>query len=192
MILISSIPCIIINALQGRGDEWVDKNEQTNFLSIGNHGKSERHYKVDTIIDVIVILNCVSLIVIFIVFMFYNNWITSHSKNLQNKYLTPSLFTVMVYGISKNATPKNLKEWLVEVHGAKGIQDIIYCFDVQVIIKLIRELKKVRNVKSYLEACDVNSRKALQNEETKNPYTDETLNGYIHHPPLKYSICCYK
>ena len=138
MLLFLGIPLTIVHLSQTRGGEWVSNGEPvfiTRF-TIGNHGKDENNYYRDSDMNLVLILNSCFLVVLIFISMLLKTQQESIIQRVDDKLITPSDFTIMVYNIPKDKTSNELKQWLEDHHWGSDILSVSYCYDIRQMISL--------------------------------------------------------
>jgi len=75
-------------------------------------------------------------------------------KKMDEEQITPSDFAVLTSNIPRDKTEDELKEYLQSQHSAQNVKEVIYCYDIDKVISLIREKKKAEQVCAYVYHLD--------------------------------------
>jgi hypothetical protein len=160
-----SVPSIIINILQGDGDQWTEDDEAASLtvISLGNHGKNPKEYHIGSAADAIVTLNSVCILILLVLFKLFGLFQISKVNKMDQDQITPSDFAVMAYNIQKDINPDELKEWLEKTHEIKDIMNIIYWYDIRKVIDLIKQKKNDEEIWACVYALE--NRKIIEIDE---------------------------
>ncbi|CAI2371715.1 unnamed protein product [Moneuplotes crassus] len=190
-----TIPTMIINALDSKGDEWVEEDENPNYFAIGAHGKEAENYKVGTNINSIIALNTLGMIIVMTVFLLYSPIITK-CKWMENKeeqnIKRANYFTAIVYSISLRTPPEDILKWFQTHHDVPNNAKIVYSFDVREIIKIVKRYKIAKNNKLYLEAYRDMILKSQEDQKEAKPSsnTDKDDKEQHYQPPARVDYGC--
>lgn len=138
MLLILGLPMTYIHLKKENGGEWVSDGE-TVFLtrfSLGNHGKGSEKYASNQEMYIILILNSCFLIVFVFLSYLLRSQQDSIIQGVDDKLITPSDFTIMVYNIPKDKTSDEFKRWLDDHHWSSDIISVSYCYDIRQMVSL--------------------------------------------------------
>lgn len=131
------------------------------------------------------------------------------ASKIDEETITPSDFTLFAENIPKDVTRKQIKQFLEERYKAEGIRDIIYCYNINTIVELLRKKVSQEKKLSYLnlyykrileEKEKEDSKEEDGKEDRQQKYTVQTnsfkvsqgsLDRNFIKPPLK-GYCCFK
>ncbi|CAI2366707.1 unnamed protein product [Moneuplotes crassus] len=143
-----SCSCLVIYSVHGEDSaQEFSPNEELAYISdwsLGNFGKCGENCT-GSYMDKIVIFNFISLFLIILEGIVYRHFQTKKVDELEQKYITPSSFCVMVSNIHKEMADEDIKKWF---RGLTKNGEIIYisrCYkirDQSVREKIIMDLKR--------------------------------------------------
>jgi len=178
---------LIINTDQEKGAEWVGPGEEVAYIvemSIGNHGALPEEYDDQSIVAE-QILNFIFIFVIIIGSIILRHFQSKVINDIDEKNLTPSDFGVMVTNLPLNKTQDEVRDWLKTFFEDLDIVYINYCYDIGDIVKVVRRITKLQEMRSYVQYCRTKKLNELGMDEAEAESREIDL-----HPPKERYCCC--
>jgi hypothetical protein len=188
MMIVVSIAGLSINTDAKRSKEWLDAGEDSTFvadMSIGAHGSASKNYEKEEVIWQQA-LNLIMIIVIIIGSIVLRQIQNKLIGEIDEKNVTPADFGVMVTHLPLNKTQEEVKEWLRGFYTDLDVVYVNYCYDIKEIVRIVRKLTRLQQLKSFLQAY---KNKKLK-QEGVNEAEAEAREIDLHPPDEKY-CCCF-
>ena len=187
MTLVFGIAGMILNHSSDHADEWAKSGESNTVISItlGNFGKVSSRYMDDKLIAE-AYLNFGVIIIILIMGTLLKRRQLLIAKNIDEKNITPSDFTVFVTGLPLDKGKSEVADWFHAVDPNYELVTINYCFDIKDIVKKGREFDKYNKMKNYIEFY-----RKRKWKELKISQEDALNKGIDIDPPRTEKVCWF-
>ena len=116
------------------------------ILTLGSHGKAPEESDTGSSMDLIVTSHSILILVLMLLFFCFNIFQMYQMKVLDESQITPSDFTVLVNNIPIDKSEEEVKEYVTQKLGYDDVKEVIFCYNISRVIKLIRSMKKAQQV----------------------------------------------
>ena len=187
MTLVFGIVGVVLNYSSGHSSEWSTNGQSNSIIKVtlGNFGTLSSRYKDDKLIAEAYI-NFGVIIIILIMGTLLRRRQLLIIKDIDEKNITPSDFTVFVIGLPLDKEKKDVAEWFHQVDPNYDLITINYCYDIRDIIKKGREFDKYNKMKNYIEFY-----RRRKCKELKITFDEAKQRGIDVDPPNVEKVCCF-
>lgn len=187
MTLVFGIVGVVLNYSSGHYTEWATNGQSNSIIKVtlGNFGTLSSRYKDDKLIAEAYI-NFGVIIIVLIMGTLLRRRQLLIIKDIDEKNITPSDFTVFVMGLPLDKEKKEVAEWFSKVDPTYNLITINYCYDIRDIVKKGREFDKYNKMKNYIEFY-----RKKKCRELKMTYEEAKQKGVDVDPPNMEKVCCF-
>jgi hypothetical protein len=151
MIAIFALCGIIMNANENDEEQWNEDTTPTSLigLTMGSRGVFKNRYdSTEMIVQIYLNFFCIFVIVILINLLRWRQLVIE--KQIDEKNITPSDFTVYAMNLPLDKDQKEVKEFFESVKNKNWIvSKVNFCYDIKDIVSKLEELEKWNKKRNY-------------------------------------------